>query len=73
MTMPETTVDENDLLSSYEHQIGRSGQIAAMQPIPEAHPVHQSSHDHLGFRVLSPDTGHPFGSLVPGKRVDHGH
>ena len=58
MTVPETPVDENNRPVFRKHEVGLSGQVAAVEPEPES-PAVQDRPDHqLRLCVPAPDPGH---------------
>ena len=69
MPMPETAVDEDDLAPTGEDQVGRAGQVAAMQAEAVAEGVDQATDGELGAGVLAADAGHAFGALGGGEAV----
>lgn len=60
--MPEAAVDEDDLPPSGKDQVGRAGQVAAMQAEAIAEAVDQASDGELGAGVLAANAGHEGGA-----------
>ena len=58
VTVPETTVHENDRFPRTKDNIRRPGQVTPMQPVAKAHAVQKSSNDHLRFGILPAHSGH---------------
>lgn len=71
MPVPETAVDEDLLLGAGEHQVGPSGEFAAMQLVAVAHRLDQPPHGNLGARLLTLNPGHA-GAALGGVRVSMG-
>lgn len=67
MTVPETSVDENDLLVSWKGKIWLSREVGAVETEAVTEPVRQATYDALGFCVAAPDGLHyPSASSVGG-------
>jgi hypothetical protein len=58
MAMPEAPMDEDDLLTAAEHEVRLAREIAAMQPVPVAHSVRDSSDSQLRRGILAADFPH---------------
>jgi hypothetical protein len=58
--MPETSMDENHLAVTRQHDIGVSGQATHMEPISKAHGMHNPTHRQLRLRIRLPDPRHAF-------------
>jgi hypothetical protein len=71
MTMPETSMDENDLAAAYKHQIWGSRKIAAVKPVPISHSMHQAANPHLGTCVFVSYAAHPLASLGWCQSISH--
>ncbi len=69
--MPKASVDKDDFSLSGEDEIGVAGEVAAVQPISEAHRMHHPTHGHLGLRVLATNKPHAVATL--GWIEDVGH
>lgn len=69
--MPKTTMDKDYFRFLREDNIGTSGKVGAMKPIPEAAPVEKTSHQALGCCVLALDAPHVFASAVRRYRIHH--
>jgi len=63
MPMPETAVDEVDLPSAGKDQVGRAGQVAAMQAEAIAKRVDEAAHGEFRAGVLSANARHAFRAL----------
>ena len=64
MPIPETAVDEDDLAPAAKDQVGRAGQVAAMQAEAVAEGVDETADDELGAGVLAADAGRAFAALA---------
>ena len=53
MTVPETPVDEDDCPVFRKHEIGFSGQVAAVEPKPEAFTMQRRSDYQLRFCIFA--------------------
>ena len=62
--MPEATVYENCLAPTAKHKIGRSRQIAPVQPVAVAQTVCHAAHEELRFSVLAADAAHIHATLL---------
>ncbi len=62
MPVPEATVNEDDLATPRECQVGCAGNVPGMQPIPVAHRVHKATNRPLRTRVLASYERHDFAS-----------
>jgi hypothetical protein len=58
MAMPETTMHKNDSSPFWQDYIGFSRQVLHMQAIAETIGKEVFPHEHLGFRILTPDAAH---------------
>ena len=56
--VPETPMNENHLPVSWQHDIGRSRQVSAVQAVAVAHAMHEATHDELRLRVGFSDAAH---------------
>ncbi|MPM03424.1 hypothetical protein SDC9_49691 [bioreactor metagenome] len=56
--MPITAMHENNRPKPRENQIGRSGQILAMQPEPETETVQLAAQGELGLGIHSSNARH---------------
>ena len=63
MAVPKTSVNENDLVAAWEHQIGVPGQIFVMEFVTVPHSMDETSYQHLRLRVFRANPAHPFASL----------
>lgn len=67
--MPETAVDEDDLATASEHEIGAAGQIFAVADKVNPEASHDSSHNDFWLCVLTSNQSHPLASLRLGQCV----
>jgi hypothetical protein len=69
--VPETPVHEDHRSPPWENDVGRTGQVTAMEsePIPKA--VQRTTYEDLGSGVLLPDPGHRVSALSRGERIGH--
>ena len=58
MLVPKATVNEDHLAARPEDEIGRTGQVTAVQAIPVSKPMNETAHDHLGLHAFAPDAAH---------------
>ena len=56
--MPKASVNEDDCAARGEHQVGGSGEVAAMETIAITHGMQGSAHDHFGTSVFTVDPPH---------------
>ena len=73
MAVPETTMDEDCLSSSREHDVWFARQALGMQPITKSVRVQQSPDDPLGSRMTLAHGSHDPASLLSRARVSHSH
>ena len=71
MTVPKTSVDENNLMSSRENEVGRAWKRTRMQSITESHPIDKLSHRHFRTCVATSDAGHSCTTFGDIKGVGH--
>ena len=69
MPVPEAAVNENDLASLREHQVGIPRQVFAVQTITIPQTVHESAHPHLRLRILTVHLSHCAFTLRRGEIV----
>lgn len=62
--MPEAAVHEDDPPLSRKDEVGRAGQVEAMQAEELAQAVDQTADGELGAGVLAANAGHAFGALA---------
>jgi hypothetical protein len=55
MTVPETAVDEDYLLTRRKNQIWLARKISAMQPVSESAAMDQATHKQFRFGIPVPD------------------
>ena len=55
MAMPKTAVNLDDGLESGEYQIGASGEILGVKPIPQACMMQVATDQQFGLGVLAPN------------------
>jgi hypothetical protein len=70
MAVPKAAMDKDNLAATGENEIGRSGQIATVQPEAITEPVSNLPDNKLWPRVPASDSAHHSGS---GVRVDDVH
>ena len=74
--MPEATMNEDDLVSGTEDNVGLSGQVASVQPITIPHTMEKPSHQQFGSGVATLDRPHgpraQFGRRVHARRIGVG-
>lgn len=64
MSMPEATVYENRLAPAAKHKIGRSRQVAPVQPVAVAQTICHAAHEELRLGVLAADAAHVHAALL---------
>ena len=69
MPMPETSVDEDDRVPFWEHNVGMPRQFGGMQAIAETKRVQMAAHKHLWLRVFRPNTAHHLAALLFGNSI----
>jgi hypothetical protein len=69
VSVPKTSVNENDFASAAKHQIRLSGQFSIVQSVPESERMNQAPHHELRLGVLAAHQPHACGSLGGCKRV----
>ncbi len=55
MLMPKAPVHENDLSTTFEHEIGGTRQSTVVEPISDAHCTDQISNDLFRLSILRPN------------------
>jgi len=58
MTMPKTTVHEDNRSPLLERQIGTAREVRAVQPESEPHTMSSSPDEQLGLGILVADRSH---------------
>jgi hypothetical protein len=71
MTVPETSVDENDRSSCRQYDVRRARQVAAMQAKSVAKTMQQRTHGDLGLGVRPTDARHQPASMFGSEPVRH--
>jgi hypothetical protein len=71
MSMPKATVHENDASTAGKDNIGCTGQILEMSPIPISGPPQRSSDNQLGGRIFLPYPRHQTTALRRRKVIYH--
>jgi len=66
MPVPETSVNEDHLLSAKKNQIRCARQTTDMQSVAASQGKNQLANKHFRLRILGPDTAHSFTSLSGG-------
>ena len=56
--IPEISVDEHDFLFRPENKVRHSGQVFVVQPVAEAHVVHDAPYDQFRLCVAAADFLH---------------
>lgn len=69
--MPKAPIDDDHLTSAAKDDVRLTRQIRGVQPVSVALGVQQSPHDHLGLRVLAPDTRHDKMTLLGRQHIHH--
>lgn len=64
VSMPEATVYENCLAPAAKHKIGRSRQIAPVQPVAVAQTVCHAANEELWLGVLAANAAHVHAALL---------
>jgi hypothetical protein len=71
--MPETAVNENDLVKLPENEVWPPGHATNVKAVSEPHPMCHSAYDHFWSRVFSSNTGHALTSFLPRERIHMVH
>ena len=58
VSVPKTSVNEDDLLTRAEHNVRLARQVLPVQAVPIAHTMQEAPHHHLGFGVATFDRAH---------------
>jgi hypothetical protein len=69
VTVPETAMYKDYLLSTPESQVRRPGQGPDMQSITVSHGVNEPANEHFSLGILGPDKAHPLAALFRRERV----
>ena len=69
--MPETAIDEDAGAESYNRQIRSARQGLGMDAVTKAMTEQETTHKHLGSRVLRPDSAHAVTALFGCHLVSH--
>ena len=69
MSMPETTIDEDDRSIRRKYQVGRAGQPAVMEPKTKPPGVQAAANHKLWLGVSRPDPRHVEPTLIRRERV----
>jgi hypothetical protein len=72
MTVPKTTVDENDGGIFGEDDIGTAGKVFSMKPKAKSHSMKQRPNPHLRAGIFRPHPAHDFAAFFCGNGI-HGH
>ena len=72
MLAPETSMNEDDLFSTWKNQVGSPREIPTMKTISESHSMNHTTNQHLGFRIPSSYTPHEAAAKIGGYMVRHG-
>jgi hypothetical protein len=71
MTVPKTTVDENDGGIFGEDDIGTAGKVFSMKPKAKSHSMKQRPNPHLRAGIFRPHPAHDFAAFFCGNGI-HG-
>ena len=71
MAVPKTAVYNDYPSKPAENEVGATGQISNMQPVPIAETVDKFADGEFGLGILRFDTGHSLASLCWTERVGH--
>jgi hypothetical protein len=66
MAMPKASVDKYRLATALKDEVWRARQFPVMQPIPKAHAMDDSTDQHFGLRITSPNSRHALAALAFG-------
>ena len=69
VSVPETTMDEDDRALLPEHQVRPARQVGRMKPIPLAESMKPATENEFGLCVAALDCGHVAMALLGGQRV----
>ena len=69
MSVPKTTVNEDDLPFLPKYEVGTSWQIARMEPVSISERKDEPTHGQLRTSVLPPDERHSFRTFLRRKTV----
>src|SRR5438046_798221 len=58
MLVPETSMDEDNLATTNENQIGASWESVDVQPVAETHSMDQPANRHFGLHVFTAYRAH---------------
>lgn len=64
MSVPKTSMNQDDLPSAWENKIGLTRQVGSMQSVPVAEASKDTTDDHFGRGVARTDTLHSAGGLL---------
>jgi hypothetical protein len=69
--VPEAAMYKYYLASPGKYEIGASWQMIDMKPVPVAHIVRSSAHNHFGLHVFAANAAHVFAAPPFGNGVSH--
>ena len=72
MQMPEASIDEQDLLSGCEREIGSSGKVLAVKTVTITEPMQCPANDHFGFGPFRSHARHDMAAHFRRNVVNHG-
>lgn len=64
MLVPEAAMNENNLFSTRENEIGLTGQVRPVKPIPVAEAMNQPPNCQLRFHALAFNPAHVLGAAL---------
>lgn len=62
--MPEAAMNEYDAAESWEHQIGRAGQVTSMKAESESHSMYNLANSNFRAGILALDVRHAETALM---------
>ena len=64
--MPKTTVNEDNLSSAREYEIGLSWKVLTVKSVSKTQAMNKTANKHFRRSILTSDERHPFASFLPG-------
>jgi hypothetical protein len=71
MHVPETTMNLDDFLAAYKHDIWFPRQVLPVQAIPEAHLVDYGTNNQFRSSILALDSRHIAAALLASVYISH--
>ena len=71
MSVPEATVNENNLLVAGQHDVRFAGQLSGMQAETEPSPMYKGTNQEFRPRVSGSHAGHDAAAFLSGKYIRH--